>query len=173
MYKCAFSGCNAIVKEKPYLSTAHDLMYLCDKHWELMKPIINVSSFTDYPSLVKDFHKKYELPISETPTLASREEALNRVRLITEELSEYVEALAKNDIVEVSDALGDLLYVVFGACIVHGLPIDEIFEEIHRSNMSKTGHKDSAGKFVKESMEAPVLSTILLDKYRKVWADNG
>ena len=56
-----------------------------------------------------------------------------------EENEEYLEAAAKGDIVEVADALGDMLYILCGTIIEHGMQdlIDEVFEEIHRSNLSK------------------------------------
>lgn len=62
-----------------------------------------------------------------------------RIGLIDEELDELKEALELNDIVEVADALCDLLYVVYGAGVTYGLPMDELFAEVHRSNMSKLG----------------------------------
>jgi predicted HAD superfamily Cof-like phosphohydrolase len=56
-----------------------------------------------------------------------------------EENEEYLEAANKNDLIEVADALGDMLYILCGTIIEHGLQykIDEIFDEIQRSNMSK------------------------------------
>ena len=58
-----------------------------------------------------------------------------------EENEEYLEAASANDLVEVADALGDMLYILCGTIIEHGLQhkIDEVFEEIQRSNMSKLG----------------------------------
>jgi len=62
-----------------------------------------------------------------------------RVRLIAEELDELQEAIRDKDIVEVADALTDLLYVVYGAGHSFGIDLDVCFEEVHRSNMSKLG----------------------------------
>ena len=64
-----------------------------------------------------------------------------RYRLMHEENEEYLEAANNNDLVEVADALGDMLYILCGTIIEHGLQykIEEIFEEIQRSNMSKLG----------------------------------
>ena len=64
-----------------------------------------------------------------------------RVSLINEELEELKAAMSNNDIVEVADALGDMLYILCGTIIEHGLQdkITEVFEEIQRSNMSKLG----------------------------------
>lgn len=96
-------------------------------------------TMTDYPGLVREFHEAFGHPIAERPTLVSNALGDLRSALIAEEASEYGDALESRDLVEVADALGDLLYVVYGAALVHGLPIGEIFEEIHRSNMSKLG----------------------------------
>jgi predicted HAD superfamily Cof-like phosphohydrolase len=62
-----------------------------------------------------------------------------RHRLMAEENSEYLEAAKNNDLVEVADALGDQLYILCGTILKHGMQdlIGEVFEEIHRSNMSK------------------------------------
>ena len=58
-----------------------------------------------------------------------------------EENNEYIEAAENGDIVEVADALGDMLYILCGTIIEHGMTelIEEVFDEIHRSNMSKLG----------------------------------
>ncbi len=68
-------------------------------------------------------------------------EALLRYKLIREENEEYLEAALKGDLVEVADALGDILYILCGTLLKHGLEhkIDEVFREIQRSNMSKLG----------------------------------
>jgi predicted HAD superfamily Cof-like phosphohydrolase len=64
-----------------------------------------------------------------------------RFKLMAEENQEYFEAAKNNDIVEVADALGDMLYILCGTIIEHGMQdkIEEIFDEIQKSNMSKLG----------------------------------
>jgi predicted HAD superfamily Cof-like phosphohydrolase len=64
-----------------------------------------------------------------------------RYRLLKEELDEYREACKEGDIVEIADALGDQLYIIFGTLLKHGLQdkIEEVFDEIQRSNRSKLG----------------------------------
>ena len=68
-----------------------------------------------------------------------------RFSLMDEENKEYLDAIKNNDMIEVADALGDMLYILCGTIITHGMQdvIDEVFEEIQRSNMSKL---DSDGK---------------------------
>jgi len=58
-----------------------------------------------------------------------------------EENKEYLEAASENDMVEVADALGDMLYILCGTILEHGMQykIEEVFDEIQRSNMSKLG----------------------------------
>ena len=62
-----------------------------------------------------------------------------RLELIQEELDELSDAVADRDMIQIADALTDLLYVVYGAGHAFGLDLDECFEEVHRSNMSKLG----------------------------------
>ncbi len=91
---------------------------------------------------VKAFHKAFKIGYCETPiaNLGSEKNAL-RYRLMDEENEEYLEAANNDDLVEVADALGDMLYILCGTIIEHGLQykIEEVFEEIQRSNMSKLG----------------------------------
>ncbi|MEL1242943.1 nucleoside triphosphate pyrophosphohydrolase family protein [Flavobacterium sp. DGU11] len=89
---------------------------------------------------VKQFHSSFGLGISEIPK-ADLGEAVNLLRynLMKEENEEYLEAVQNNDLVEIADALGDMLYILCGTIIEHGLQykIEEVFDEIQRSNMSK------------------------------------
>ena len=92
---------------------------------------------------VKEFHEVYGLAISEQPTEPSAEERNLRMALLAEEFAEYVEAETNNDLVEIADALGDMLYIIYGTCVSYGIPINEVFDEIHRSNLSKLGEDGS------------------------------
>lgn len=90
---------------------------------------------------VAEFHRAFNHPISEKPTLISAERASLRFDLMKEENEEYLLACANNDLVEVADALGDQLYILAGTMLEHGMQdkIIEVFNEIQRSNMSKLG----------------------------------
>ena len=91
---------------------------------------------------VKAFQTAFKLGYKETPQAnLGIEKNLLRYKLMREENEEYLEAANNNDLVEVADALGDLLYILCGTIIEHGLQykIEEVFEEIQRSNMSKLG----------------------------------
>lgn len=88
-------------------------------------------------AMVREFHEIYGLPIADTPGHPSPEEIKLREDLLSEEYWEYDRAVAKNDLVEIADALCDMVYIILGTCLVYGLPFDEIFMEVHRSNLSK------------------------------------
>ena len=88
------------------------------------------------------FHNSFGLGVSQKP-LADLGVAKNRLRfdLMDEENREYLEAANAGDIIEVADALGDMLYILCGTILEHGMQykIEEVFEEIQKSNMSKLG----------------------------------
>ena len=95
---------------------------------------------------VKEFHTAFEIGYSESPK-SDLGDAKNLLRfnLMKEENEEYLEAVQNNDLIEIADALGDMLYILCGTIIEHGLQhkIEAVFDEIQRSNMSKL---DSNGK---------------------------
>jgi len=93
---------------------------------------------------VSEFHKAFGLGMKETPTAnLGIKKNLLRYELMREENEEYLEAANNNDLVEVADALGDMLYILCGTIIEHGMQykIEEVFNEIQRSNMSKLGEE--------------------------------
>ncbi|CAM3866250.1 MULTISPECIES: nucleoside triphosphate pyrophosphohydrolase family protein [Flavobacterium] len=91
---------------------------------------------------VRLFHNTYGLGVSNElkADLGVQKNAL-RFELMKEENEEYLEAVKNNDIVEIADALGDMLYILCGTILEHGLQdkIEAVFDEIQRSNMSKLG----------------------------------
>lgn len=89
---------------------------------------------------VEDFHDAFGIKNNYEPThLLTESEFMLRYNLMKEENEEYLEAAKNKDIVEIADALGDQLYILCGTILKHGLQhkIEEVFEEIQRSNMSK------------------------------------
>ena len=89
---------------------------------------------------VKIFHKAFGLDVLEVQKAdLGLDKNMLRYKLMREENEEYLEAASQGDLVEVADALGDMLYILCGTIISHGMQhkIEEVFEEIHRSNMSK------------------------------------
>lgn len=96
-------------------------------------------SFQEHLKKVENFHESFNIKNNYNPTLLSKEEYELRYNLIKEENEEYLNACINGDMIEIADALGDLLYIALGTLLRHGLQnkIDQIFEEIHNSNMSK------------------------------------
>lgn len=91
---------------------------------------------------VQEFHEAFGLGIKHKPIANLPESKLKlRFDLMAEENEEYLEAAKENDVVEVADALGDMLYILCGTILEHGMQykIEEVFNEIQRSNMSKLG----------------------------------
>lgn len=89
---------------------------------------------------VEKFHNAFGIKNNYEPTIdLSASEVELRFNLMKEENEEYFEAARNGDIVEIADALGDQLYILCGTILKHGLQhkIEEVFEEIQRSNMSK------------------------------------
>ncbi len=99
--------------------------------------------------MVRAFHEKYGSPIGECPRQISPKDRLRRARLIFSEAAEFIEAADQDDMVEMVDALADLLVVVYGAAVELGVDLEPVFAEVHRSNMSKNGGKDAGGKILK------------------------
>ena len=92
---------------------------------------------------VKKFHEVYKLNYKESPIAKLDLATINlRFNLMDEENKEYLEAAQNNDLIEVADALGDMLYILCATIIAHGMQdkIEEVFDEIQRSNMSKLGN---------------------------------
>ena len=89
---------------------------------------------------VNEMHKVFKIgDAPKEPTLIPKKEYILRYDLMKEETDEYLEACLNNDIVEIADALGDQLYILCGTILKHGMQykIEQVFNEIHRSNMSK------------------------------------
>lgn len=87
--------------------------------------------------MVKQFHTTYGLPIKESPGHPSGDRIKLRRDLISEEYWEYDRAVEKGDLVNLAQELADILYVVYGAALEYGIPLDDVVAEVHRANMSK------------------------------------
>ena len=117
--------------------------------------------------LVEDFMEAMGQEVNAVPTFPEEDIQRLRLDLIEEELDELHYAIDNKDMVEIADALGDLLYVVYGAGHAFGIDLDECFKEIHASNMSKLGPdgkpiKREDGKVLKhDTFFPPDLKSIL------------
>lgn len=98
---------------------------------------------------VSEFMRMSDHPILDKPQIPSKERCDLRVELIQEELDELIEAIVNGDVVEAADAHCDLLYVVLGSANEFGLNsrLEALFNEVHRSNMSKAcnTHSEAIG----------------------------
>ena len=116
----------------------------------------NMSNFNK----VKTFMNTYGQDVKEKASFPEDSIVQLRVDLIEEELNELKEAIKNNDIVEVADALTDILYVTYGAGHSFGVNLDKCFDEVQRSNMSKLGEDgnpiyNDSGKVMKGPNYSP------------------
>ena len=103
---------------------------------------------------VKTFMEIFGQEVKNKPSFSSEKINDLRYELIREELEEFKEALKNKDILEVADALTDILYVTYGAGHAFGIDLDKCFEEVQQSNMSKLDEKgkpiyNESGKIMK------------------------
>jgi predicted HAD superfamily Cof-like phosphohydrolase len=131
----------------------HDQAARYDAAIEALTRRIAELTFTPF-DMVRAFHAKVGQPDAPAPNISQHREL--RVRLIDEEFRELRDALDANDVVEVADALADLLYVVIGSALQWGIPLERVFAEVHRSNMTKErGSKRADGKILKGPNYSP------------------
>ncbi len=84
-----------------------------------------------------------------------------RIRLLEEEWNEYLEAEGFDDLVGIADALADMIYIIAGTALVYGIPLDRVFDEVQRSNMSKFADGVNVredGKILKGASYSPLTS---------------
>ena len=103
---------------------------------------------------VGTFMKTFGQEVKIKPSLSTEKINKLRIDLIKEELDELTEAMNNKDLLEVADALTDILYVTYGAGHAFGIDLDKCFEEVQNSNMSKLGEDgkpiyNEAGKVMK------------------------
>ncbi len=120
---------------------------------------------------VHEFHETFKIGNADKMELISERDYTLRYNLIKEENEEYLEACKNGDMVEIADALGDQLYILFGTILKHGLEhkIEEVYDEIHRSNMSKLDEKGEPifredGKILKSNRYFKPNIKAILDK---------
>lgn len=88
---------------------------------------------------VRQFNETYQVPTKEYPSLPTEAEATRLHNLIMEELMELNKAIDEDNLVEIADALADILYVTAQQAVTLGFPVDALLREVQRSNMSKLG----------------------------------
>jgi predicted HAD superfamily Cof-like phosphohydrolase len=106
--------------------------------------------------MVTAFHRAFDIAIGTSPAVPDAATCALRVSLIQEECAEVCEALSQRDIEAIAKELADLLYVVYGTAVSCGIDMTPVFQEVHRSNMSKVGgHKRADGKWLKPPDYSP------------------
>jgi NTP pyrophosphatase (non-canonical NTP hydrolase) len=116
---------------------------------------------------VREFNLAFHRELPTTPGLPSDERIELGLRLIDEERTELTDAVVAKDIVEVADALGDIVYLCYDFAIACGIPLDAVFNEIHRSNMTKLDENGQPlfredGKILKgPNYERPNIAAVL------------
>lgn len=86
---------------------------------------------------VREFMLKFGFPAHNHPGVINDKDFLFRYQLCLEEIEELLQSHRAKNIIGIADALADLLYVTYGLAHYYGIPIDDVFEEVHRANMEK------------------------------------
>lgn len=120
----------------------------------------------DHEAMVAHFHRSFGVPVALRPTLDAATINL-RMRLLKEEWEELQQAVVDGNLVEISDALADMEYIIHGTNLALGLNGNAVFREVHRSNMAKLGPDGkplmrSDGKIIKpEGWQPPDVETAM------------
>lgn len=123
---------------------------------------------TDEQTMVQEFHRKFEILIRTAPTNLTDEIKQLRVRLIQEEFDELKESMATGNLASVAKEMADLLYVVYGTAVSYGIDMKPVFQEVHRSNLSKVGgYKRADGKWMKPPTYSPAKLEPILEAQRE------
>ena len=111
---------------------------------------------------VRRFHKKFRLTLNSKPVIPDDKTKELRVKLIFEEVNELIKAINSDNIENIAKELADVLYVVYGTAASYGIDIDEVFDRVHKSNMTKSAEKNSYGKIKKgPNYEPPYLGDLV------------
>lgn len=119
---------------------------------------------------VKEWMEEAEQACPDKPEFPSSEIADLRLDLIQEETNELAEADSLGELDKVADALADLMYVVLGTAVAYGIDLEPVFQEVHRSNMTKfiDGHKREDGKWIKGPSYSPANIQPIIELQQKV-----
>ncbi|MFF4543457.1 MazG nucleotide pyrophosphohydrolase domain-containing protein [Streptomyces sp. NPDC001435] len=126
--------------------------------------------------LVREFHVAFGLDARSRPTEVPAELAAHRGELLAEEAAEVAEVAVAGPLDRLAHELADVVYVAYGTALVHGIDLDAVIAEVHRSNMSKLGPDGEVarrvdGKVLKgEHYAAPDVTAVLR---RQGWVPGG
>jgi len=123
---------------------------------------------------VLEFRRKLGLPIGDEPQLLSPQQISFYTRFILEELSELLRAHEHGNLVDAADAIGDLLYIAIGCGLHMGIPLGDIFDIIHKANMTKLPGTTKRGGLVQDAKKPAdwqgpeaAIAKVLNAKHRK------
>ena len=123
----------------------------------------------DAQKMVKEFHEQFDIHVAASPSEPDEATQVLRNRLIEEEFEEFREAMKTKGLSEMAKELADLLYVVYGTAVSLGIDMEPVFEEVHRSNMSKVGgYKREDGKWIKPSTYSPACILPIIQEQGKI-----
>ena len=123
---------------------------------------------TNEQAMVEAFHRKFEIVAQTAPTDVNEATQHLRIRLIQEEFDELKEAMATGNLAAVAKEMADLLYVTYGTAVSYGIDMEPVFQEVHRSNLSKVGgYKRADGKWVKPPTYSPADITSIVEVQRE------
>ncbi|MBX3334995.1 MAG: hypothetical protein KF876_12795 [Nitrospira sp.] len=123
---------------------------------------------TNEQTMVEAFHNRFDILVQTVPTDLNDDTKQLRVRLIQEEFDELKEAMAAGNLAAVAKELADLLYVTYGTAVSYGIDMEPVFQEVHRSNLSKVGgYKRADGKWVKPPTYSPADINPILEAQRE------
>lgn len=130
------------LRSEPYPSE-HNYPRIIEAWDSILSSVKNVSTI-DYEDMLREFHLKYGHYIHYNRDADIPPEVkLLRLKLMHEELGEVLAAILTDNYVEIADGLADLIYVTVGTAISYGIPINKVFAEVQRSNMTKSMEKDT------------------------------
>ena len=121
---------------------------------------------TNFYKDVKEFQTAVGQNVSEVPEFPDENERVLRRKLLKEEVEEYFDGEDKDDLENVAKELADIIYIVCGTAASYGIPLDRVFNEVHRSNMEKLVDgkvvRRDDGKILKpEGWTAPDIKSVL------------
>lgn len=92
---------------------------------------------TDFYKDVKEFQTAVGQNVGQAPAFPDHAERRLRMKLLEEEFLEYMEGETTSDLENIAKELADIIYIVCGTAVSYGIPLDRVFDEVHRSNMAK------------------------------------
>jgi predicted HAD superfamily Cof-like phosphohydrolase len=120
---------------------------------------------------VIEFHDVTEQLIADKTEFPSADIREMRIKLLAEEMDEYLVAEKENDIIGVADALADMTYIICGTAVSYGIPLDIVFNEVHKSNMTKIENgnilRREDGKIMKPPSYKPPDIRGIIKRYNK------